>query len=257
VNEDHYVVAEFGRHHSVLMTSLPDEEIQREFREYGYGMVVADGIGGAGSGEAASRLALETLMSLVLMFGKWNLRIDEAIAQEIMNRALRFVRHTDSALAHDNRQPGAVPLRTALTAVWGAGRDLFFCHVGHSRAYLFRSGRLMLLTRDHTVPLNNDRSLTPLIDVSHSARDLTHVVTQSLGMSGPLGPEIDIEHFQVSDKDVILLCTNGLTDTVDEASIAVELASDRAPNDISARLIDLASGRDDVTVLVARYLLPE
>jgi len=259
VNEAHYVVAEFARHHSVLMTSLPDEEIQKWFSEYGYAMVVADGIGGVGTGEVGSRLALETLMHLVLVFGKWNLRIDSAIAQEIMDRAVRFVRHADSTLAHVNRQRGAMPLRTTLTAVWGAGRDLFFCHVGHSRAYLFRSGRLILLTRDHTVSLNNDGSVTvaPLVDVSHAAPDLTHVVTETLGMSGPIGPQIDIEHLQVIDKDVILLCTNGLTDTVDETTIADVLASDRSPDEISARLVDLVSNQDDVTALVARYRLPE
>jgi hypothetical protein len=48
VNEGHYVVAEYGRHHYVLMTSLPEEEIQKRYAEYGYGMVVADGIGGDG-----------------------------------------------------------------------------------------------------------------------------------------------------------------------------------------------------------------
>jgi serine/threonine protein phosphatase PrpC len=111
-----------------------------------------------------------------------------------MDRALRFVRHADGALAHANRQPGTIPLRTSLTAVWGAGRDLFFCHVGHSRAYLLRGGHLTLLTRDHTVPLSNDRMLTPLIDVSHSSRDLAHLVTETLGMSGRVEPEIDIEH---------------------------------------------------------------
>ena len=63
--------------------------------------------------------------------------------------------------------------------------------------------------------------------------------------------------FQVSDNDVILVCTSGLTDTVDEASIADELRSDCSPDEISARLVGLASGRDDVTALVARYHLPD
>jgi serine/threonine protein phosphatase PrpC len=125
VNEDHYVVAEYGRHHYVLMTSLPGEEIQKRFAEYGYGMVVADGIGGDGRGEAASRLALEKIMQLVLLFGKWHLRVDAPIAEEIMDRAERFVRHADITLLQDSlEQPR--PMQTTLTAVWGAGADLFF-----------------------------------------------------------------------------------------------------------------------------------
>ena len=53
LNTDHYAIVEYGRHHYILTTSLPDQEIQRRFNEYGYGMFIADGIGG--KGESASR----------------------------------------------------------------------------------------------------------------------------------------------------------------------------------------------------------
>jgi protein phosphatase len=243
------------------MTSLPDESIQKRFDESAYGMVVADGIGLAGGGEPASRLALETLMHLTLQFGKWNLRINAPIAEEVMDRAVRFVRRVDSALVVGSEQSGgASRLRSTLTAVWGAGRDLFFCHVGHSRAYLLREGRLIQLTRDHTLRWKeaNGAPARPLMDVSHSASDLTHVITETVGMSGLVEPQIDIERFRVRDNDVVLLCTNGLTDVVDETAIADVLASGRSPNEISARLVELAeSSEDDVTAVVARYQLPE
>jgi hypothetical protein len=66
LNTDHYVIVEYVRHHYVLMTRLPDHEIQRRFNEYGSGIVVADGIGKGGQRESASRLTLEKLMQLVL-----------------------------------------------------------------------------------------------------------------------------------------------------------------------------------------------
>src|SRR5262245_2568243 len=100
-NDDHYIVIELGRHQETLMTSLPPGVVDERFDEYGYAMVVADGMGGAGYGERASRIAITTLLHLVLHFGKWNLRIDNKIAQEMMQRAERFYRHVDSAVVHD------------------------------------------------------------------------------------------------------------------------------------------------------------
>src|SRR4051812_11686336 len=149
VNEDHYVLIQLGRHQETLMTSLPNDLIAKRFDEHGFAMVVADGMGS--TGELASRLALTTLMQLVLHFGKWNLRIDTEIAREVMGRAAGFYRHIDSTMVAQRQVSGLPELQTTLTATFGAGRDLFFAHVGHSRAYLLRDGHLMRLTREHTV----------------------------------------------------------------------------------------------------------
>ena len=148
VNDDHYLIMSMGRHHETLMTSLPESDILKRFEEFGYGMVVADGMGGAG--EAASRLAISTLTQLVINFGRWHLRVDEPIAEEMIDRARRFCRSVDSTLLQTSRD-GAPGLQTTLTAVYIVGIELFFAHVGHSRAYLFRDDQLMQLTRDHTV----------------------------------------------------------------------------------------------------------
>src|SRR4051812_47653502 len=126
VNEDHYVVFRLGRHQATLLSSLPDEVIGKEFNEYGYAMVVADGFGTAGAGEAASRLAISTLVALVRHFGKWNLRIDRKIAREIMERAEMFYRHVDSAVVHESLTGAVAGMQTTLTATFGAGRDMFF-----------------------------------------------------------------------------------------------------------------------------------
>ena len=114
VNEDHYLVLRLGRHQETLLTSLPDEAIAARFDEYGYAMVVADGMGGTGAGEAASHLAIATLVHLVRHFGKWNLRVDDAIAREIMARAERFYRHVDSTVvapAAHGRRPDRIRRR--------------------------------------------------------------------------------------------------------------------------------------------------
>lgn len=261
LNEDHYLIIQLGRHQETLMTSLPEDLIGKSYDEYAYAMIVADGMGGFGGGEVASRLALTTLMELVLHFGKWNLRVfNDRIAQEIMGRAEWFYRHVDSAVMHQGLK-GPVPrLQTTLTATFSIGRDLFVAHVGHSRAYLFRDRTLMPLTHDHTISRqeSSQASVAPLMNVA--ARDLKHVLTKTIGMSGAVGPEIDIERGQLADGDRVLVCTNGLTDMVDEAVVAEVLASDRSADDQCRVLVDLAmaaGGDDDVTALVALYHIPE
>ncbi len=103
VNEDHYLIMSLGRHQETIMTSLPPDVISKRFDEYAYALIVADGVGDTGHGELASRLAIATLMHLVLYFGKWSLRVDDQIAQDVMERAERFYRHVDVAMAHQTQ----------------------------------------------------------------------------------------------------------------------------------------------------------
>lgn len=258
-NEDHYAIIELGRHQHTRFTSLPESAIPARFDEFGYGMVVADGIGVAGDGETASRIAIGSLMHLLLHFGHWNLRVDERVARDIMERGRRFYRDVDSQLLRHGLAGPLPGPQTTMTAVFGAGQDLFIAHVGHSRAYLSRDGVLVRLTHDHTVgPDRVDRvSVTPLVDVSTAARDLQHILTDTLGMSGPAGPSIDIFQMRIDDDDRVLLCTNGLTDAVDEPSIEDMLACDQTPEELCWTLIEAAAGAvDDVTVLTARYRVP-
>jgi protein phosphatase len=259
-NEDHYSIVRIGRHQETLMTSLPDHQMPWRFDEHGYGMVVADGVGGTGSGEAASRLAIATLMRLVIYFGRWNVRIDDDIAQEVMARAERFYRRVDSTLLLRSADMPAPGLRTTLTAAYSAGRDLFLVHVGHSRAYLLRDGQLTRLTRDHTLADEPAAGAGPLVDIATSARDLHHILTETIGSADLSGPLIDIERCRLENRDLVLLCTNGLTDMIGEDRIAAVLRSDRPCADLCAALVSLAveaGGEDDVTALAARYRIPE
>lgn len=261
MNEDHYIVMRVGRNQETLMTSLPAQMLTGRFDEYGYAMVVADGTGAPGAGEAASHLAIATLVYLVRHFSKWNLRVDEGIAREIMARAERFYRHVDGTVVAQRREGTASTDQTTLTAAFSAGHDLFFAHVGHSRAYLFRRGHLLQLTRDHTLGRAQSPALgsPTLIDVSARPRDREHILTDTIGMNGSMGPTIDIERLRLQHDDRVLVCTNGLTDSIDETRIAAVLASDQSPDEQSRALVDLTmlfGGDDDTTAVVARYQIP-
>jgi serine/threonine protein phosphatase PrpC len=258
VNEDHYLILRLGRHQETLMTSLPERDAPLRFEEYGYAMLVADGLGGTGAGELASRLAIGTLVHLATRFGRWNVRIDDNIAREVMDRAERFYRGVDSTLLYKSLDE-APELQTTLTVAYSAGRDLFLAHVGHSRAYLFRNQQFVRLTEDHT--LTNVRGGSrPFVSISVTARDLHHVLTESLGTADLAGPKIDIDRLRLADGDIVLLCTNGLTDMVGEDQIGDVLRSARPSGEQSATLVNLAvdaGGDDDVTALVARYRIPD
>ena len=260
VNADHYAIVEMGRHLEMLFTSLPKGSLPARFDEYGYGMAVADGFGVEEEGEEASRLALGTLVQLILRFGKWNLRVDADIAREIIDRARSFYRRIDGTVLQ--RGLGTDPgLETTLTAAFGAGRDLFFAHVGHSRAYLSRAGALMCLTHDHTLLGSQSRrsSVVPLVDVDAATRDVRHIMTDTIGMGARGGPSIDVYQIRVDEDDRVLLCTNGLTDVVDEETIGKILSAEHSPEEQSRLLIDAAASDavDDATVLVARFHMPD
>jgi protein phosphatase len=260
VNGDHYLIFRLGRYQETLVTSLPRTPAERRFDESGFVMVVADGMGSPSASEAASRAAITTLLQLVLYYGKWKVRIDEEIKREILERANRFLHYVDLSLSTAPVDDRGERLETSLTATFGAGDDLCFAHVGHSRAYLLRNGQLVRLTRDHTAESSLSRSSpSTLVEVNVTSRDSRHVVNQTIGMGGASGPSIDLGSVRLADSDIVLVCTNGLTDAVADDALAGVLASDRTSTQKSRALVDLATAanvEDDVTALVAKYWLP-
>jgi PPM family protein phosphatase len=259
INDDHYLVLRLGRDQEVLASSLPEGEMPARFHEFGYGLVVADGMGAAGSGETASRLAIATLAHLLLHFGRWNLRVDPLTAQEIMARAERFYRRVDETVTEAGLEARELTgMGTTLTAAYSAGDELFVVHVGHSRAYLLRGDVLTQLTRDQTLAqrLNDTGRATPLELAAH---DLRHILTDAVG--GLAGyARIQIEHFRLKDRDRVLVCTNGLTDVVTNDQITKVIQESSSVDSQCQTLVDLAlesGGTDNVTAVIARYTIPE
>ena len=257
INEDHYLITRLGRDQETLLTNLPAGEVPH-FQEAGYAMVVADGMGGAARGEVASRLAISTLAHLSLQFGKWNLRINEQIAREVTERAERFYQRVGEAVIEEGRaDPSLTGMGTTLTGAFSAGNDLFVCSVGDSRVYLFRRGRLLQLTRDQTYSqLLADIGQIPQHEVS--THHLRHILTDAIGVgSGKIN--VKVRHLPLLNEDRLLLCTDGLTEMVDEEEIAGVLMRDQRAQDACQTLVDLAlehGGMDNVTVLLAKYEIP-
>jgi protein phosphatase len=85
-NEDHYLVMRLGRTLETLLTSLPTDQVAARAEEVGYGLLVADGIGGAAAGEMASRLALSTLVGLILHTPDWILSDEDQDIERVIQR---------------------------------------------------------------------------------------------------------------------------------------------------------------------------
>lgn len=258
INEDHFMIARLGRDQETLLTNLPEGDVPEHFQESGYAMIVADGMGGAARGEVASRLAISTLAHLGLQFGRWNLRINEKIAREVTERAARFYERVGAAVIEEGRSdPSLTGMGTTLTGAFSAGNDLFVASVGDSRVYLFRRGRLLQLTRDQTYSqLLADMGQIPQHEVS--THHLRHVLTEAIGVgSGKIN--VKVRHLPLMNEDQLLLCTDGLTEMVDEEEIAGVLLRGQGAQDACQTLVDLAlehGGKDNVTVILAKYDIP-
>jgi protein phosphatase len=253
-NTDHYLAIRVGRTQETLLSSLAESDLPSRFTEYGYALAVADGLGDRGSGARASRVALSTFAHLVIRYGKWNVRLDSTGIDEVTEQGEFFYRRAHDALLEARRvDPLLRDMAVSITAMYVAGSDLFFAHVGHAKGFLFRDGTLVQLTVDHTVDPERAGQTEPVPPQKH---DFEHELTDVIG--GNVEPRIDIEHFEVFSGDRLLLCTNGLTDALSENTISGVLALRRRPADDCQRLVELARAAravDDVTVMVADYRL--
>jgi protein phosphatase len=205
-------------------------------------MVVADGMGGHPGGEVASLLAVRVLLREL---------VHEANGDNPVRRLERALRSSDEEIHSAGARRGDLAsMGTTLTAAWWIPPMLYFAHVGHSRLYLLRGGRLARLTKDHTV----SAGMTEAGFEETKAAGFEHVLTQALGGDHEgVDAEAGCRRLQLGD--VLLLCTDGLLRGVDEDHITRVLEEVHSAPDAAAGLLESALATDDldnITALVAR-----
>jgi protein phosphatase len=257
-NDDHYLAVRLAQRLDPLVTSLSSVDLPGPFEQFAYGAVVADGIGHNGAGAVAARLAIGTLATLALRFGHWNMRIDPRTAADVIEQSEWLYRRTSDAIFQQSRAKAELAgMAAALTGIYSVGTDLFVAHLGHSRCYLFRDGKLVQLTRDHT--LRERRAISPHpIPIGQAIEDASHILTHAIGADAS-DPGVVVEHFRLVDDDSVLLCTNGLTDVVSEDAIADVLAARRSQTEQCDLLLEMAVANgagDNATIVIANYHVP-
>jgi len=221
--------------------------------------VLADGMGGEAHGEVASALAVETVVNHCLdaeanpaaqVLGEvqpnWSANTKRLLtAVHLANRNI-----FKSAEEH----PEQHGMGATLTAAWIDRAKLSIAHVGDSRAYLLRGGSLLQLTRDHSLVAEQvRRGVLTLAEAEES--DMQSVLLRALGAQPEI--EVDAEEHILFPRDVLLLCSDGLTRMVTEPEIAGVLQAETDPVRGAEELIALANergGPDNITVVIVRVL---
>jgi protein phosphatase len=252
-NEDNFHVVRFGRYLRTLLSSLPAGHFPEEDDRPGYGYAVADGIGGHAAGEVASRMAIALLVEYALQTPDWILGRDDDLLARVMDRTVqRFQSVNEAVRMQAEERPALSGMGTTLSVALTLVNEMIVAHVGDSPVCLFREGHLHRLTRDHTVAMELAH-----VDPTVAAR-FRNILTRSIGTS-EIGGEPDVARYRLADGDRLLLCTDGLTDLVDDDAIAGELGRGSPSDDACQKLIDLAldrGGNDNVTVVIASYHFP-
>jgi len=139
-----------------------------------------------------------------------------------------------------------------LTAVWIDGAKLSIAHVGDSRAYLLRGGSLLQLTRDHSLVAEQVRRGI-LTSAEAEESDMQSVLLRALGAQAEI--EVDVEEHTLFPRDVLLLCSDGLTRMVTDPEIAGTLQAETNTGQAAENLVALANergGTDNITVVIVR-----
>ncbi len=254
-NEDQFHITKVTRSLETVLSSLPAGDVPQRAEDTNYAMMVADGMGGHAAGELASRMVISAIFDIVLDIPDWIFRADEEHAPEMERRMREALREVgDMLLEHGRQDPALCGMGSTLTMARVCGRELIVVHVGDTRAYLFRSGHLERLTKDDTLAqmLIDTGRLSPNEAANSGVR---HVLTNALGGTHA-GVEVAIRLVHLEAGDRLLLCSDGLSDCVDDETIAKALAEGTPSHATCEELVRLAlgrGGRDNVTVVVATF----
>lgn len=201
--------------------------------------VVADGMGGASAGEVASQMLIETVKQFLsknppprnekLLSQAILLANDKILNKARINAELRGMGTTATILSLDEGKA-------------------YFAHVGDSRLYLLRNNYFAQITEDHSYV----ETLVKRGEISHEEariHPMKNVLTQAVGAIPELN--IDAANFSVRSGDIFLLCTDGLTNMVEDELIAKILLGASNPADALIDAALSAGGKDNVSVIVA------
>lgn len=214
--------------------------------------IVSDGMGGHRGGELASKIVIEDLPVMIeVRLDKLKVGTPESI-RTLFNKAIREQSrqlNLEGTSESGYKDMGA----TLVVALLRKGRA-YIANLGDSRIYRFRNRRLVQLTKDHSVvsELLDKGKIKPEEVENHEAQG---EITDYVGMEDKARPHI--RSFQLKKDDRILLCTDGLTDSIEDKAIAAILSKNQECKEACQTLVDAANsagGHDNITVVIVDWL---
>ena len=258
-NQDQFLIADLRKSISIQHSSLGyDDDTEFSGGSRAKLLMVADGMGGHTGGERASWMAVEGIVQYMLNSLHWPIKCER-------DHELDFFRGLRSSLEYSQdqirvagrRSPSQSKMGTTLTLAWVVWPHAYVIHVGDSRVYLCRNGTLELLSHDQTFAQSLiDHGLAKASDAS--AKRFSHMLTSALGCTESMEPVYGRVLLEMDDK--LLLCSDGLTNHVNDLEISNVLVSCNDAKSACHRLVDAAKndgGRDNITVVVASFTTHE
>jgi PPM family protein phosphatase len=230
----------------------PDSDVYADLARGSRPIVaVCDGMGGAAAGEMASRVSAETMGDRLRETDFHHItEVDDLLdwLEEGVEEANWRIRNRSALL------PELHGMGSTMSVVALFGSTLALAHVGDSRIYLLRGGVLRHLTEDQTLVsrMLADGALTPEQALKHEDR---HVLLQAIGTQDHL--EVQRAWLSLQSGDVLLLCSDGLYEMVEEEEIRSALSSGEPQGECAQTLVDRANengGHDNITAVVAHLL---
>jgi protein phosphatase len=251
-NEDHFVIAQVNKSIEVRQTSLPPDDVGKQFEAAAaYLFAVADGVGGRPEGDLASGRTLSAMLTYLGKAASCFQGLDAHAEEALLEKLEAAVRDVHEGLVDEfggitNKLPA-----TTLTMVLLVWPRAYHVQVGDSRAYVRRGGRLQRLTRDQTLG-EYMVSLGAWTDEQAAKSPAAANLSSAIGGSELL-PVVGL--IDLLPGDTLLLCTDGLTKHVSDEQIDAALARQDSAVSTSTSLVNDAlagGGTDNVTVLVVR-----
>jgi len=251
-NEDHFVIAQVNKSIEVRQTSLPPDDVGKQFEAAAaYLFAVADGVGGRPEGDLASGRTLSAMLSYLGKAASCFQGLDANAEEALLEKLEAAIREVHEGLVEEysgitNKLPA-----TTLTMVLLVWPRAYHVQVGDSRAYVRRGGRLQRLTRDQTLG-EYMVSLGAWTDEQAAKSPAAANLSSAIGGSELL-PVVGL--IDLTPGDTLLLCTDGLTKHVSDEQIDATLARADSSVSTSTSLVNDAlagGGTDNVTVVVVR-----
>lgn len=182
--------------------------------------LLADGMGGHLAGDMASKLAVDTIASFIKSTGvdrevTWPYRRDEKLPYEA-NRLIIAIKFANKKIFNVAKEKELTGMGTTVASLLFHGENVYLCHVGDSRAYRIRNGKIAQLTEDHSL-LNFTMKTNPMTTEEIENFPFKNVITRAIGIEEDV--EVDMNVEQISEGDYYLLCSDGLSNFVSDEQI--------------------------------------